>query len=477
MDRLENQYERLERGRRQEADQQMDEALEKLRELARRQQQENERARARAEQLASRGAGGGGGTGDAQRRLAQETEDLARRLERLAREQRRSELTESARRLREAADAMRRAAAQGTDASAQGRGALDDLREARRRLETERGAGLRTAANDALRRSERLAEQQREVATQVEALADGAARSADAVRRLQERKADMAQEVQDLERDLDRLAQESRRDQREASGKLADAARFVRDAKVREKLLFSRGVIQGRSPEYARNFEEQIGQDLEQLRERVANARDAIGESREQRVARALEETQNLVRELESLSDRMGRQEGREGQQGEPGQRGQSGQEGQQGQPGQAGERGQGADRGALSPAQPGGGGPGWGVADPRQLRRDLREGIADAESLRRMLSAEGVDVSDLERYIARLRALDGREAFGDAEAQRTLELDIVQGLKEFEFAVRRQFLEGDQQKLFLSGSDEVPAAYRRLVEEYYRALSEGRVR
>jgi hypothetical protein len=477
MDRLENQYERLERGRREEADQQMDEALEKLRELARRQQQENERARARAEQLASRGAGGGGGTGDAQRRLAQETEDLARRLERLAREQRRSELTESARRLREAADAMRRAAAQGTDASAQGRGALDDLREARRRLETERGAGLRTAANDALRRSERLAEQQREVATQVEALADGAARSADAVRRLQERKADMAQEVQDLERDLDRLAQESRRDQREASGKLADAARFVRDAKVREKLLFSRGVIQGRSPEYARNFEEQIGQDLEQLRERVANARDAIGESREQRVARALEETQNLVRELESLSDRMGRQEGREGQQGEPGQRGQSGQEGQQGQPGQAGERGQGADRGALSPAQPGGGGPGWGVADPRQLRRDLREGIADAESLRRMLSAEGVDVSDLERYIARLRALDGREAFGDAEAQRTLELDIVQGLKEFEFAVRRQFLEGDQQKLFLSGSDEVPAAYRRLVEEYYRALSEGRVR
>ncbi|HWP36915.1 MAG TPA: DUF4175 family protein, partial [Gemmatimonadales bacterium] len=63
LDRLENQYERLERGRRQEADQQMDEALEKLRELARRQQQENERARARAEQMASGGASGAGGTG------------------------------------------------------------------------------------------------------------------------------------------------------------------------------------------------------------------------------------------------------------------------------------------------------------------------------------------------------------------------------------------------------------------------------
>jgi hypothetical protein len=93
------------------------------------------------------------------------------------------------------------------------------------------------------------------------------------------------------------------------------------------------------------------------------------------------------------------------------------------------------------------------------------------------MLGAEGVDVGDLDRYIARLRALDGRERWGDPAAQRILELEVIQGLKEFEFALRRQLEGGDQQRLFLSGSDEVPDGYRKLVEEYYRALSEGRVR
>jgi hypothetical protein len=294
----------------------------------------------------------------------------------------------------------------------------------------------------------------------VESLGDQGGRAPDRVRRLQERKATMAQDVQDLERDLDRLAQESRREQRDASGKLSDAARFIRDAKVREKLLFSRGVIQGRSPEYARNFEQQITEDLEQLADRIEAARGVVGETREQRVARALDQSQDLVRELESLSDRMEQGQGEQGQEG---------QQGQQGQEGRQGGRTLGVPGGA--------GGPYAGVADPRQLRRDLREGIADAEALRRMLAAEGVDVRDLDQYIRQLRELDGRAVFGDPLARRTLELEIIQGLKEFEFSVRRQFLEGDQQKLFLSGSDEVPAGYRKLVEDYYRALSEGRVR
>jgi hypothetical protein len=490
LDRLGNQYEQLERGQREEASQQMDELLQKLQELARRQQQENERARARADQMAS----GSGGTGEGQRRLAQDAEEMARRLERLAREQSRPELNESARRLQEAADAMRRAAAQGTDGGAQGRRALDELRDARRLLERDRAAGLRGTAEDALRRATRLAEQQQEVESAVAGLSGDASRDGDQVRRLQERKTDMASELEDLEGDLERLAQEARRDQREASGKLADAARFIRDAKVREKVLYSRGVIQGRSPEYARNFEQQIGDDLEQLRQRVADASGAIGETREQRVARALEQTQDLVRGLESLSDRMGRQgqpsqpgqrdqqgepgqPGQEGQRGEPGQPGQQGQQGQQGPQGQPGQQGQGGQRGTLGGRDLGPGGLGQGWYDPRQLRRDLREGITDAQELRRMLGAEGVDVGDLDRYIARLRALDGRERWGDPAAQRILELEVIQGLKEFEFALRRQLEGGDQQRLFLSGSDEVPDGYRKLVEEYYRALSEGRVR
>jgi hypothetical protein len=136
MDKLRNQYEQVDRGERRETSQQVDEILEKLRELARRQQQENERMRAQTQNQ------GGGGGSEAQRRLADETEEAARRLERLSREQSRPDLEQTARRLREAAEAMRRAAAtRNADGTARGQSALDEL-QARRAAE--RAAAGRT---------------------------------------------------------------------------------------------------------------------------------------------------------------------------------------------------------------------------------------------------------------------------------------------------------------------------------------------
>jgi hypothetical protein len=50
-----------------------------------------------------------------------------------------------------------------------------------------------------------------------------------------------------------------------------------------------------------------------------------------------------------------------------------------------------------------------------------------------------------------------------------------IPGLKEFEFALRRQLYGADDAQLFLSGSDAVPDRYRRLVEEYYKSLARER--
>jgi hypothetical protein len=60
----------------------VDAALERLRELAQRQEQEAERMRRQSGGPPNMGGGGGG----SQRQLAEQTEELARRLERLARE-------------------------------------------------------------------------------------------------------------------------------------------------------------------------------------------------------------------------------------------------------------------------------------------------------------------------------------------------------------------------------------------------------
>jgi hypothetical protein len=96
MDKLANQYEMQQRAEQQSGDRQVDELLEKLKELARRQQQEAERQR----RLAAAGQSGGSGGGEAQRQLAKEVEEAARRLQQLTREQQKQNLSDAARQLR-----------------------------------------------------------------------------------------------------------------------------------------------------------------------------------------------------------------------------------------------------------------------------------------------------------------------------------------------------------------------------------------
>jgi hypothetical protein len=252
----------------------------------------------------------------------------------------------------------------------------------------------------------------------------------------------MAEQVQGLEQDIDRLSRESARDQPDASRKLGEAAQGIRDDKLREKILYSRGVIRGGSPDYAHNFEEQIGSNIESLRQKLAEAGGAVGESRDQRMARVLERAGDLASGLESMQERL---------------RSQSGLGGQSQQSGQAGGAGQGRP-------QPG--------ADQRQLDREMRERMNDAEGLRDDLRREGVDVRDLDRIVGRMRDLRAPVTAGQPQAIAALDRDVVQGVKAFEFALRRQLAQAGNDRPFLTGADEVPEQYRKLVEEYYKRLS-----
>jgi hypothetical protein len=453
MDKLKNQYEQVQRGERQQTDNQVDAALERLKELARRQQQENERLRARQQEMAA-GAGAGGASGG-QRDLAQQTDSVARQLERLSREQNRPDLSETAQRLRAAADAMRRAAAQGAgNGEARGREALDRLREAQGQLERARSGRLRRNVDDMLRRADQLAQQERKVRQTVDRLDAQSQQAGPQIAELDQRKIAMAQQTADLQNDLDSLSRESAQNQPDASRKLGAAADGMRDAKLHDKILYSRGVIRTGSREYAQNFEQQIGSDIDQLRKQLAGARDAIGESKDQRMARALDQAHDLITGLQSMQERMEAQQGQQGEQGQQGQRGQRGARVASG-----GER-----------ARPGGAA---GLSgDRRQLQGELRQRMNDAEQLRDTLHAQGVDVGGLSRAIDRLRVLQAPLLRGDQKAIAELSSQVVEGLKEYEFAVRRQFAEVEEQRPFGTGADQVPEQYRKLVEEYYKALA-----
>ena len=60
-------------------------------------------------------------------------------------------------------------------------------------------------------------------------------------------------------------------------------------------------------------------------------------------------------------------------------------------------------------------------------------------------------------------------------ESIAVLERDIVQGLKEFEYSLRRSLTPSDDGRLLQVGDDEVPDGYEEMVEEYYKALAGDR--
>jgi hypothetical protein len=510
LDKLANQYEQTQSASQQNGDQQLDELMEKLKELARRQEQEAERQRRRA--AAGQSGQNAQGGGASQRALAEQAEEAARRLERLSREQNRPDLREAARRMQEAANAMRRAAANGDpNGSAQATAALEQLRDAQRQLERQAASRGTRDLNDAMRKAEEIAREQADIAGEVSELAQpGGAANRERIQRLNERKDALEGKVADLEKQLDRTAGDIRKDQQNAARKLTDAANGIRDDKIKEKIRYSKAMVQGGAAEQARAIEESIGANVSDLRRRLAEANAAMGQpSKTDRMADALEKARQMARGLDSLDQRLreradrGRgansrsrdenaQRGQQGQSGQQGQQGQSGRQGQSGQNAQSGgqdgrnQSGRETDRGRGGEGDTVGGpdrGGYWGGGsrrpgdylyngeDIRQFRGEFRDWTAQGQDLRRQLREQGVDVTDLDEILKSLRALDDDRVYKDAAELERLQTFVSEGLKRFEYGLRRKVEIADQQ-LFLSGSDEVPPGFRDRVEEYYRSLA-----
>jgi hypothetical protein len=528
LDKLANQYEMQKRAEQQSSDRQVDELAEKLKDLARRQQQEAERQRRLAAAGQQNSGGGGGGS---QRQLADELEEAARRLEQLTREQQRQDLADAAKQMRDAAQAMRQAAANGSrDGGAQAMAALDKLRQAQQKLERNQGDRAQRDIETARQQAEALANEQRQVASDVNGLEQAAA-GADRQQKAQslaQRKEAMDAKVGQLQKDLEQIANDTRRDQKDASRKLEEAAGTIRDKRVREKIRYSRAQLGGTPSDYAKAMEDDIGANLDALQRKIGEAGAALGnQSKKDALGRAADKAGDLVRNLQSINERMRQQQAqaRSGQQGQQGQRnGQSqqgqqggqqqgqgqqaqngqGQQGQQGQgqqgQGQQGQQGQGqqGQQGQGQQGQQGGdgaragnpnggygGGPRYGDTftsgfvpfnpnDRRQFAREFREWQGDAEQLRRELSAAGVNPRDLDDVIRDLKQFGDERGYEDLKGLEKLQAAALERLQQFEFNLRKK-AEPNQDALALSGSDEVPAGFRPAIEEYYRQLAKNK--
>jgi hypothetical protein len=541
LDKMANQYETRQQASQQQSDQKLDELMEKLKDLARRQEQEAERQRRRAAlgQQAS-----GNGSGQSQRDLADQAEEAARRLEQLSREENRPDLMQSARQLRDAADAMRKAAANGQQAAgAQAAAALERLQEAQRRLQqTQSGRADRDVKN-AVQQAEELAREQRQIADDAQGLEGAGEKRQEKAQQLIERKTALEQKVGELEKQIDRTASDIRGQEKDASRKLTEAANAIRDNKVRDKIRYSSSMVRaGVSSSDQQRMESSIGSNLDSLKNTLSQAASALGRpSQADAMNQALDKARQLARGVDSLDQRMRErqqgQQGRQGQQGQQdqngqagqngqrgqqgqsgqqgregqaGQQGQQGQQGQGGQQGQQGQQGQGGQQGQQGQGQQGGqggrndgertqggsngigdttggrltdnGGIGdrrgrfggqFDQGDIRQFRGEARQFATDAQQLRRMVQGQGVDPRALDDVLRNLRALDDDRVYQDAATLERLQTAVAEGMKRFEFNLRRHAeLKGTE--VFLSGADDVPEEYRKLVEQYYKSLSKG---
>jgi hypothetical protein len=110
---------------------------------------------------------------------------------------------------------------------------------------------------------------------------------------------------------------------------------------------------------------------------------------------------------------------------------------------------------------------------DIRQFRNQASQMATDLQNLRRQLQGAGANAKDLQsidEVVKGLKTLDNDKAYSDLRSLQT-EAQALDTLKKVEYDMRKR-MDTSNQQLFLSGSDEVPAQFRDLVQQYYRALS-----
>ena len=477
-----------------EQTQEESEALERLKELADRQE-----ALQKAQQELADGE------------PSLETEELARALERLTREQNelreqmeelRQELRQTGQqgqdgsgdqRMSEVAERMRRAMSElrrqdPAAAAERGQEALEALREMERQMEGTASGEGRQALGELQMEAQQLAYAQRQVASETrQTTADQGGRQsrhqlagredqlADRVDALDDRIADLLPEAGGPERE----ALQAARDEL-AAEEVADEMRGLAD---RMRQMGAPEAAGGAgSDEAARELQEIATSDdaLAETLERVAKRLRQGGGSQNpeaERLARELEEAQELRRSLEELEHQL-EQMANAGS-GPPDEADSSGASDQEtgGQVIQSGADPQASPDGRPTGERTESGMSGGG--ELAELQREMLRQLAESPELLERLGRQRPTIQqDLEQWAEHWQSgpSPGTEAFKqDFSAWESLRDDMELAIEALEIERSRGlYAEETEERLKVGPNERMPAQYRALVEDYYRSLTSG---
>ena len=443
MDKLRNKYAGVQRGNWQQGTQELDEALKKLAELARRQQTEVERLERRARLDPNAPSGGG-----SQRSLAEELEEMVRRLERLSREQPTPELRNLVRQARAAAQAMRRATTEDGNGAADARAALDRLKNMQRLASDQPQEQLRRGIDSASRRAERLVREHTDIGNRMQALPGEKTARKQGKSKLQSRKLRMAGDVRELGSDMRQLAKDAGKDAQATARALRETADSIDEEDLANRIERSAAAMDGPSKDASRRMELSIGESLARIGKGLGEATESIDPSAGRKRTRSLAQMRELVEGLESLERQM-------------------------------------LQRSRADQARAGDSSGGWGAADGQSwmgrnfdpadmadFRRDFAERRHLLERLAGVMTADEHGARDIGRLLNEMRALEQSEDFDDARRTMQRQRQLIAHLKELELALKGDPGEAQSSAVPAIGIDTVPRDYRRQVEEYFRDLS-----
>jgi hypothetical protein len=482
LNKLKNQYETVQRGEQQSRDQKVDEALQRLKELAKRQQQLNERNRMLAQQGMPPFSSSGRGGNQDQQQLMEQAEQLRRQLQRLSRERNSPQLNEVGNQLQKAIEEMKQALKNsqnrdGAETGAQGMRALQQLNDAARKLERSQESGLRQGLEQAINESRRLIGEQSRVQSEADKLekSDLAENPSDENMQdredLASRKTMLADRLRNLGNQIRDLSRQARKTQKETSNKLDEAASTIQDKRLPERILNGSAMIRQGFYDNQKQREDFIRRGLEEVNRQLESAESSMGQTMDGKAEEAANRARQLAEGLESMQQRMsGMQRGQRAQNPQ-GRRAPSQQDQQGGLPNPD------ADVRELSRDSVG---PPTGIGrfrndEERQLNREFEQRLADAQDLRRLLDRNSTQMENLDKVIQSLRKAGAYTNYDDPEQIARLKL-AVDYMRKVEFDLARNLERLNlEDKYFSTEDSEAPSAFQKLVEEYFRSIAKGK--
>jgi hypothetical protein len=368
--------------------------------------------------------------------------------------------------LREASEDMRAAASdlrREAPESARDRAnrALDRLQSAERGLQAAGPDEQRRAAGDAQLEARQLAERQRQLGD--ETARAGAGASDDTRRRLAGEQQRLADRADALGSRVSQLGASGAAGDRASQQRLSDAARAFEQGKVGEQMrAVAEGVRRGDGTASAGEQQRALARELDKLADRVGGSVAADGDREAREISDELAETRGLRERLSDLQrqiEQARQQADRGAQRGE-----QSGEGRGAAEPGKSGE--------------PAGDARANGQRRLAELQREYLEELRQAGEVGQRLgqsspgSGRAMSTPVDQQMVS---SAPGTEAFKqDFSRWETLHKEIALGLEKLEAALSQRVVERAARDRLRAGElARVPDAYRGTVDRYYRALAE----